>query len=259
MVRTPGLAWRSVKRSTPVVILAFILILGGLALGACTVTVGDTVRGSGNVTSEDRPVSGISGVALTTIGDLTIEIGAQESLRVEAEDNLLQYFQTTVDAGVLTIETEPGVNVSTKEPVRYYLTVKTLESIRNSSSGNVRVSALQVGNLEVNISSSGEVDLASLQADSLEVALSSSGKLTIGGGQVTSQEVNLSSSGDYEAGDMRSASASVNLSSSGRATIWVTDSLEANLSSSGDLDYYGRPTADVNETSSGDAKNLGDK
>ncbi len=260
VVSGPGITGRSIRRGRSVLLLlAFIFILCAASLGACTVTVGDTVRGSGNVTSEDRPVSGITGVALTTIGDLTIEIGDGESLRIEAEDNLLQYFQTTVSGGVLTIETEPGVSINARKPVRYYLTVRTLESIRTSSSGNVSTPALETGNLTIEITSSGEVELAALEAASLGVRLSSSGNLRIDGGQVTVQEVKLSSSGDYEAGDLRSSSATVDLSSSGSATIWVTDSLEGNLSSSGNLEYYGSPSVDLNETSSGESKNLGSK
>jgi hypothetical protein len=253
------LAARPSLCAPPLLVLVIVLILSASALGACTVTIGDTVRGSGNVLSEDRPVGGITGVALTTVGDLTIEMGDQESLRIEAEDNLLQYFQTTVSGGVLTIETEPGVSISSRKPVRYYLTVKTLESIRTSSSGNVSATALDTGNLTIEITSSGEVELASVEAASLEVRLSSSGNLSIGGGQIAAQQVKLSSSGDYEAGGLRSSSATVDLSSSGSATIWVTDGLEANLSSSGNLKYYGSPSVDVNASSSGEAKNLGDK
>ncbi len=241
LVSRPTLARR------PTLTLTLLLLLCGATLSACVVTVGDTVRGSGNVISEDRPVSGITGVALTTVGELTIEMGDQESLRIEAEDNLLQYFQTTVSGGVLTIETEPGVNLRPKEAIHYYLTVETLESIRTSSSGNVSAPTLDTGQLTIEIASSGERRIGvALEADSLEVRLSSSGRLGIGGGQVAAQDVKLSSSGDYEAGDLRSASATVDLSSSGRATIWVTDRLDANLSSSGNLKYYGSPSVDVN-------------
>jgi hypothetical protein len=249
-------------RSVTVIGASLALILCLVALGACTISAGGggtSVGGSGNVTTEDRAVSGVTGVSLATFGDLTIELGDQESLRVEAEDNLLQYLKTNVRGGVLVIEEEPDVDLQPKKPIRYHLTVKTLESIDVTSSGNVTAPALKAGHFAVRESSSGDVDLVALEADSLEVALSSSGDLKIGGGQLGSQEIKLSSSGDYRAGDVRSASAGVDLTSSGDATIWVTDRLEAKLSSSGDLSYYGSPRADVNESSSGRARGLGEK
>jgi hypothetical protein len=211
------------------------------------------------VTSEERSVSGVTGVSLATQGDLTIEVGSQEALRVEAEDNLLQYLKTTVRGGVLVIEEEPDIDLQPKKSIRYHLTVKSLESVDVSSSGNITAPALKAGHLAVGVSSSGDVELTALETDSLEVKLSSSGELKIGGGQVASQDVKLSSSGDYEAGDMSSVSASVDLTSSGNATIWVTDQLEARLSSSGNLKYYGSPQLSVNASSSGEAKGLGGK
>jgi hypothetical protein len=54
------------------------------------------VRGSGNVVEETREVSGVSGVELATLGTLHVEIGESESLRIEAEDNLLEYIETDV-------------------------------------------------------------------------------------------------------------------------------------------------------------------
>ncbi len=214
-------------------------IAGGLivALAVCMFAVSacafegsrNSVRGSGSVATEERSVGGITGVSLETLGDLTVEVGNLESLRVEAEDNLLQYLKTTVRGGVLVIEQEPSVNLRPKKSVRYYLTIKGLESVDASSSGSVTAPALRAGHFAVNISSSGNVHLAALEADSLEVTLTSSGNLKIGGGQVGTQQVRLSSSGDYGAGDLRSGSATVDVSSSGNATIWVTDRLDGRL------------------------------
>lgn len=237
------------------------LVFCAVALTACEVNIniGDNVRGSGDVKTEDRPISGVTGVALSTVGELSIEMGDQESLRVEAEDNLLQYFETTVQGGVLTIETAPDVGIRTTKPVRYYLVVKSLESIEVSSSGNVSAGMLTGMRLTVRISSSGDVRLAGLEAESLEVRLSSSGKLTIDGGSVQNQEVRLSSSGDYDGSALRSASARVDVTSSGSATIWVTDLLDGNLSSSGDLEYYGSPQVSVDTSSSGDVRSLGNR
>ena len=58
-----------------------------------------TVRGSGRVAEEERPVSGITGVKLATFGDLTIEVGDEEELRIQAEENLIPYFETEMRNG----------------------------------------------------------------------------------------------------------------------------------------------------------------
>jgi hypothetical protein len=71
---------------TPARCLALVLVL--LFSGCSEISSAEFVRGSGKITSEARPVQNVHGVALTTMGELAITQGDQESLRVEAEDNL---------------------------------------------------------------------------------------------------------------------------------------------------------------------------
>src|SRR5215212_8679511 len=69
------------------------------------------VRGSGVMASETRSVSGFSEVALSGTGDVRIAQSGQESLTIEAEDNLLPLLETFVEDGRLTLRTRPGVDI----------------------------------------------------------------------------------------------------------------------------------------------------
>jgi hypothetical protein len=236
------------------IVLAAVGGVLSLTLVACGVTVRgvtETVRGSGTLVEEDRPVGNLSRVELTMPGTLSITGGDSESLSIEAEDNLLEYIQTDVRAGTLRIETRPGINLQATRPIRYALTVVKLDSITVTSSGDVEGDDLQSKSFSVKISSSGNVTIASLDATSLDVTISSSGNLEIRGGQVERQAIHISSSGEYLAQDLPSADAEVILSSSGSATVRVSDRLTGRLSSSGDVRYIGNPTVDVSTTSSG--------
>ena len=225
------------------------------------------------MSEENRTVSGISGVELAMQGDLFIELGSSESLRIEAEDNLLEYIQTEVSAGTLVIENQRMVNLRNSKPINYYLTLTKLDSIRISSSGNIQAPDLQserfsvtisssgsismgdlaCTSLKVEISSSGEFTMGNLTAETIDVRISSSGSIEIAGGQVQEQEITISSSGQYRAEDLASAEADVTLTSSGTATVRVSDQLNGRLSSSGNLYYIGNPSVNVSTTSSGKA------
>lgn len=238
------------------------IILTSLILLACSITaplgLGSTVRGSGNVIEESRTVSGVNGVELATFGNLTIEIGDSESLRIEAEDNLMEHIEVEVRSGKLRIGTQGNVRLDATRPVNYYLTVTGLDTIEISSSGDIQAPDLEAERFSINISSSGDLEIGVLNADTLDVSISSSGNLDIAGGQVQSQDVTISSSGNYTAPDLVSAEADVRLSSSGSATIWVQNNLQVNLSSSGDLRYHGDPTVKARATSSGDVIQIGE-
>ena len=243
-------------------ILRTALMLTTLVLSACGTVIlegnRNAVQGSGKVVEETHAVSGVTGVELATLGTLHIELGDTESLRIEAEDNLMEYIETDVLSGKLRIGTRDDVNIDPKRPVNYYLTVKGLDTIVISSSGDIQAPDLEAGLFSITIASSGNLEMGVLNADTLEVHISSSGNLDIAGGAVKTQNVTISSSGSYTAQDLESGEAEVRINSSGSVTIWVLDHLKANLNSSGDLRYRGNPTVDATANSSGDVINIGE-
>lgn len=223
---------------------------------ACNTIMNDnlgsnTVRGSGVVVDEDRDINDVSGVQLAMSGTLHITMGNSDSLRIEAEDNLLQYIQTDVIAGRLVIETRQGIQLENSRPINYYLTVAKLDAIAISSNGNIQTDDLQSTSFSVAISSSGNATISRLIAESISVKISSSGNLEILGGRVERQTIHISSSGEYRARDLAAAEANVSLTSSGTAIIRVSDHLSGRLSSSGDVYYIGNPDINVSMTSSG--------
>jgi hypothetical protein len=241
-----------------------LIVCLALLVTACNVSVfgvggdTDTVQGSGNVTTEERPVSGVKRVSLANQGDLTIQIGATERLEIEAEDNLMQYLETDVTAGELEIRTQENVNLDNTKPIRYTLTVTELDGLTISSSGSISAPDMRSDRFSIQISSSGKLEIASLIADRLEVEISSSGDVTVKSGEVPQVDIQISSSGDLDLEKLASQNVTVKLSSSGDARVWVTDTLDGTLSSSGDLFYRGNPQVDVKTSSSGKVVKLGD-
>ena len=77
-----------------------------LAFSFSTACLVSTVRGSGNVISETRSVANFENVSLSGIGTLYIIEGDEESLEIEAEDNLLEHIETEVRGRTLEIKIE---------------------------------------------------------------------------------------------------------------------------------------------------------
>jgi hypothetical protein len=271
------------------IVLAVLLTITTVAMDACGVGPGgcccerelglgrsETIRGSGSVIRVTRSVAGIDAVALATVGALRVEFGDREELVIEGEDNIIEHIDTEVDDGTLKIENMWRYSLHPTEPLTYFLTVRKLDavilsssgdailpdiearsfSIRVSSSGDLTTGKVEAGHLDVAVSSSGDVSVRDLNSESLEVSLSSSGAFTIGGGTVIEQDVRLSSSGTYRAEDLESERADIRLSSSGSAYVLVTEDLRAVLSSSGSVYYSGNPRVRQQTGSSGRVKRL---
>ncbi len=201
-----------------------------VALSACTI---ETIEGSGDIVTEERNVNGFDSVSLSTMGNLTIVRGDEESLTVRADDNFIQYIVSEVKNGSLRIGISKQGRLAGLRPTRqieFRLTVDDLHGIAVSGSGSVRAPELSSDGFEIAVSGSGDVEIGSLSADALDVAISGSGRIELGC-ETDVQSVAISGSGKYEAPGLQSRRAEVAISGSGNATIDVTDSLEAPCSS----------------------------
>lgn len=209
------------------------------------------LQGSGLIVREARDLSEFSIVELSEKGDLFIEIGEENKLIVEAEDNFQEHLVAEIVNGTLNIHKMPEqVTLVTDLPIRYFLTATSLEGLIVKNSGDVVVGEVIADRFSVKISGSGDVHLAGLYAADLEVSLTSSGDLTIDQGVVANQQIALTSSGEYDGRQVISQQSSARLSSSGSASLHVSEQLEADLSSSGNIYYRGQPEIQTRDASS---------
>jgi hypothetical protein len=232
--------------------LAFLSMACGCNLGSIFSGVVGAVQGSGSSVEEAREINGIRAVEISNQGDLFVQIGEQESLIIEAQEDLLPYIKSDVRDGKLRIYTAGTQILRPTNPIRYYLTVQELDEISLTSSGDARLPEIEAEEFTIRVSSSGDLEMEGLMVERVDIQISSSGDVKIESGRVKEQHIMLSSSGDYNAGMLPSEFVRAMLSSSGNARIYVTQTLEASLSSSGDLFYRGNPTLKINVSSSGD-------
>jgi len=276
-----------------IVSVMLVLLLSSLACGPASF---GAVRGSGRIDTETHALNNVTGVELATFGDLTIDFGDKEELRIEAEDNLLPYFEVTESGGQVRIDTRMNTALRATKPVRFYLTVKALDTIVLSGSGNVTAPDLDAKSIAVTISGSGDVDLSDLEAttitlrisgsgnlraaecvasgvdvripgsgdvdfdgleaDTLDVSIPGSGQLDIADGDVTQQTITINGSGDYRARSVESDVAAVDIFGSGSVTLRASESLDIRIAGSGDVAYAGRPSIDQRITGSGSITHL---
>ena len=170
-------------------------------LQSCALTV---IKGSGQIKSEPRLVSGFDSIDFSGSGELVITQGDSESLTIEADDNILPHILTEVRNGVLEIRFDRddwGTYYRPTRPIRFNLNLKELRSVSLSGSGAISAEALKSDRLSLDVSGSGNVRIDHLEASDLAFDLSGSGQADLFG-KVTSQQISISGSGSYQAGDL---------------------------------------------------------
>jgi hypothetical protein len=238
-------------------LLALIVLVAGSL--ACDIPLGvRTIRGSGNVVTEERQVSGFDSVALSGVGRVIVTQGDEEALTIETDDNLMRYIETEVRNGTLELGLARNTIPIPSQSIIFRVSVVDLTGLDSSGAGSFEIGKLDTDRLKVSLSGAGDVGFDSLNATDLVVAVSGAGNVELAG-QVEAQEIDLSGLGSYNAPDLESRAASVRISGAGNTVIWVLDTLDVTISGAGNVEYFGSPEVTRDVSGAGRVTSRGDK
>lgn len=223
-------------------------VVASLVLGGCSqigVTgprdMGGTVNGSGNIVSEDRPVSGFDRIALGGFGDVVVTLGETESLTVETDDNILPHITTEVRGGTLLLELAEEARSTRFEPgqgVRFVVTTRFLRALELDGAGNFHVPKVEADTFDVTVRGLGDVTLEAIAAEALRVDVFGQGNIEVAG-EVDRLEIHIGGLGELQAGDLRAQSVQATITGMGNATVWAVDTLDVRISGTGYVNSYG--------------------
>ena len=198
----------------------------------------ETVRGSGEVVTEERQVAEFKTIKLKGSGRIVLTQGEQHSVTILTDDNIMPLIETDVHNDQLLISQENyNLRPTTLE---FNITVSNLKGIAISGSGDVIGNSRFVSDdFFAKISGAGEMALELDVAD-LATAISGSGSMNLSG-KADHHEAKISGSGKINAFEMQAKSVSLKVSGSGDCKVNATETLNARVSGSGDVFYKGQP------------------
>jgi Putative auto-transporter adhesin, head GIN domain len=206
------------------IILTVVGLIGlTLFLSACGVV------GSGNIVSQERQVEEFTEVEFEGVGQIMIEQGNKNALKIETDDNIQPYIQVETFNNRLKVSIKDGFQPLMPKKLNYYLTVKDLSLLKTSGAGNVQANNMKLNNLKIEISGLGNVSFS---------------------GSAKSQEINVSGAGSYKAADFSTQDTKVTLSGLGNAEVAVNSKLNVSISGAGSVTYSGNPS-EISENISG--------
>jgi Putative auto-transporter adhesin, head GIN domain len=208
-------------------------------LSACNFMGGKRVEGSGNVTTQDRSVSGFSGIKSSGFFDVYLSSGSAQTVRVEAEDNLHAYIETTVDGNELKVDTKEGYRLAPNKSVKIYIVSPNFSRVHLSGSGDIVSQNRISGNDKIDLSVSGSGNIkVDLNAPNVEAEMSGSGDINLSG-EAKKFEGKLSGSGNIHAMDLKTEETGIRISGSGNADVYASSKLDVRVTGSGDVRYKG--------------------
>jgi hypothetical protein len=219
---------------------------------------GSVTEGSGTQGDEERPVAAFRNVAAHHGIQVLIDDASDNSLTVEADDNLLPLVETKVENETLLVRVTG--NLKTRKPIRVHVSTKQLSKVsatssasvkaskasdarvhvQAESSGQVAIDEVQGEQIELTATSSGDVSTKSVEGKKLHVTVNSSGRVSVAG-KIDEQRIEVSSSGNYNAGQLDSRLIRVDCNSAGSVLVHATDEIVGSASSAGSVRYLGSP------------------
>ena len=205
---------------------------------------------------ETRDVPPFHAIGISAPAKVEITQGDKESVVVEGDEAALAEIETVVENGSLKLRQRNHDWHWNMGKVKAYVTVRALDAIAISGSGDVVAPALRAEKLNLAISGSGDMRIGTLTATKLDLAVSGSGDISVAG-KADSVSGSIAGSGSLKAAKLEADKASISIAGSGDATLWARTSLAAHIAGSGDLRYYGDPSIRSSVAGSGRVKRLG--
>lgn len=208
--------------------------------------------------TENRNVRDFDAIKVSAGINLYISLGNNESVKVVADDDIIDKLKTEVRGGTLHVYMKDNnwldniFNWGHSHSSKVYVTARELKSIDASSGSDVKSENTLKGDvLKVEVSSGSDVNLDVVYKEiSLSSSSGSDARLT---GKAKYFTANSSSGSDINARNLQAQICKVSVSSGADASVTATGELKANASSGGDIVYYGNPeVVDINESSGGD-------
>lgn len=249
-----------------IVIIILVIFSSGCALKDDRQKYLDQIKdnGSGNVIKEERNVSGFNYISFHDdffITNFIIDQGNEDSITIEAEDNIMPHIKTeflteNVTEPFLSIQYDANMPKPTK-PIVIHIKCKKLNTMNFFGEGNLTINSITSDNLIVRIErANSNSSLNDVKVDNLQIKLTPNTQMNVIGYAKT-QNVTVESGSVYQADKLESKIANVNLKGKCKVTVNVSDLLKGQMDSLGELYYMGNPQIELNNPGNGKILKIG--
>lgn len=197
-----------------------LIFLISFSLASCT----KSLVGKGDTITETRTVTAFTGVRLEGNGNATITYSENQEVKVSGFENLLTFYKTYVDNGVLVLKfDEDHYNVRNNN-INVYIKVPAIASLYINGSGKISMSDYMLGN-------------------KISATINGSGDIYCTNSKYNESRLEINGSGYLHTQEMQTKNAEAIIHGSGNIDMHCSQSLKVSISGSGDIRYWGNPTS----------------
>ncbi len=225
-------------------ILSVIMLM--LVVSSCNM---NCMEGRGDLKTETRVLKSFTKIKLGLDAHVIITKDSVQSVRIEAQPNMLQNLTTDISGGVLEIGTDECI--TDYKTITVYISIPNLEGVDVNGSGMVETrGTFSPDKIELTINGSGSIT-ATLSANEAYADIRGSGNINING-SARKFSIDIAGSGDVNAQDMPAQNCDVSVKGSGNCKVFAISKLDVNIAGSRNVYYKGKP--DISNSIAGSGK-----
>jgi len=207
-----------------------------------------SLDGDGNATSQKRQITEtFNSVSAERALEVIIQQGPEQSVTVEADQNLQEHIKTEVKGGELIITADTNISSGKKTII---VTMPDIKSLSTESSATIKSEGSIKGESVKLSSSSGSSIEVSIDAKHVDCETSSGAHIKIDG-LAEKLEASSSSGGNINAKALKAQTVTADASSGGNTTVNPVKKLSADASSGGHVYFTSTPEELKKNASSG--------
>ena len=225
-------------------------------LTSCHYFSGKRIRGNGVVKSENRTAGSFNSIHVSGIADVYVRQDSVNSVRVEADENLLEFIIIENDNGTLDIHQKDGINLKPSGSIKVYVSGPSFKNFEASGACDFYGENKITGTESVTIHLSGSSDVnMDLKAPRVVVDLSGAGTITLRG-DTKDFSVHGSGSTDINCFELLAENTKVELSGAGDAEVFASVQLDVHVSGAADVKYKGNANVSKEVSGAGSVKKV---
>lgn len=219
-----------------------------ILVGGCREIAGERVKGSGHVITENRTASGFNNVDISGAIDVYVKQDSVSSVKVEADDNILEYIQVHSDGSTLEIYTENNIRLKPTNKIKVYISNPQYKEIQVSGASSIRCENEITSADAIDIGLSGASDgRLELNAPKISVHLTGASNTSIKG-KTKDFEGSASGASEIRGFDLLSENADVDASGASHIEIFASVKIDGQASGASSVNYKGNAQSGVEKS-----------
>jgi Putative auto-transporter adhesin, head GIN domain len=233
-----------------------LLFFPAIIFTSCRGIFGKRVIGDGNLKTETRSPGQFNNVEVSGSIDLYVKQDSMRSVKIEADQNLLEYIEVFTEADKLVVRSKNGFNLRPSQDIKVYVSSPVFKKFEASGACDIysenQVVSSDAIELEMSGSCDGKLDL---KAPKIVTDLSGACDIELKG-ETKDFTAGGSGSTSFKCFGLMAENVDVDISGAGDAEVYASVKLNVDVSGAAGVKYKGNASVSQKVTGAGSVKKV---